>query len=195
MLANVFILLLIFLIMIIIGRSVGHAHHVYIGTDVLGRLGTSIAQPPPDAPGARWPLFCIPHMALVQATTQFGRLEHRCGPLALFVGMTLHDNSIQRVLLRSLAIQYAGTWYQPIYFFGDRVHLWYNQGQLDTLLPCSQSLIAVPHIPADTSTERFALFPLPPSWNRWPTYLRVTAKGTFVHRRTRSLVVTLTNSA
>jgi hypothetical protein len=111
------------------------------------------------------------------------------------VTMAFHHNSIQRILLRSLAIKHVGTWYQPIYFLGDRVHLWYNQGYHDLPLPRSRSLIAAPYIPADASTEQFALFRLPDSWDRWPTHLRVTAKATFVHRRSGSLVLTLSNPA
>jgi hypothetical protein len=128
--------------------------------------------------------FASPRMALVQATTRFGRLT-----------MVFYNDSTQRILIRSLAVKYAGTWYQPIYFLGDRIHLWYHQGHHDLPLPRSQSLIAAPYIPADAATERFALFRLPDSWDRWPTHLRVTAKATFVHRRSRSVVVTLTNLA
>jgi hypothetical protein len=138
--------------------------------------------------------FAPPHMTLVPATTQFGRLEHRGGPLALLLTIAFHNNSTQRVLLRSLAIKYAGSWYHPIHFLGDRVHLWYNHGQHNLPLPRAQSLIAAPYIPAAAAAERYALFRLPDSWDRWPTQLRVTAKATFVHRRARSLVVTLTNS-
>jgi len=139
--------------------------------------------------------FASPRMALVHASTQFGRLEHRSGPLALLLTMAFYNNSPERILLRSLAIKYAGTWYQPIHFLGDRVHLLYDQGQHDLPLPRSQSLIAAPYIPAAAAAERFALFRLPDSWDRWLTHLRVTAKATFVHRRSRSLVVTLTNPA
>jgi hypothetical protein len=139
--------------------------------------------------------FVSPRMALVRDKTQFGRLEHRCGPLALLLTMVFHNDSPQRILLRSLAVKYAGTWYQPIYFLGDRIHLWYHEGQHDLPLPRSQSIIAAPYIPADAATERFALFRLPDSWDRWPTELRVIAKATFVHRRSRSLVVSLTNPA
>jgi hypothetical protein len=137
--------------------------------------------------------FAPPRMALVQATTQFGRLEHCHGPLALLMTVTFQNDSAQHILLRSLAIKYAGTWYQPIHFLGDRVHLWYNQGQHNLPLPRTQSLIAAPYIPAAAAVERFALFRLPESWDRWPTHLRVIAKATFVHRRSRSLAVSLTN--
>ena len=139
--------------------------------------------------------FAPPHMSLVQATTQFGRLEHRSGPLALLLTIAFHNTSPQRILFRSLVIKYAGTWYHPIHFLGDRIHLWYNQGQHDLPLPRTQSLIAAPYIPAAAVAERFALFRLPESWDRWPTHLRVTVKATFVHRRARSLVVSLTNPA
>jgi hypothetical protein len=134
-------------------------------------------------------------MALVQATTQFGWLEHRRGPLALLLTAVFYNDSAQRILFRSLTIKYAGTWYHPIHFLGDRIHLWYNQGQHDLPLPRAQSLIAAPYIPAAAAAERHALFRLPDPWDRWPTHLRVTAKATFVHRRARSLVVTLTNPA
>jgi hypothetical protein len=139
--------------------------------------------------------FVPPRMALVQATTRFGRLEHRNGPLALLLTVTFHNDSEQRILLRSLAIKYSGTWHQPIHFLGERVHLWYGQGQHDIQLPHPQSLIAAPYVPAAAVAERFALFRLPESWDRWPTHLRVTAKATFVHRRSRSFIVTLTNPA
>jgi hypothetical protein len=139
--------------------------------------------------------FAPPRMALVQATTQFGRLEYRHGPLALLVTVAFHNDSEDHILLRSLAIKYGGTWYQPIHFLGERVHLWYDQGHHDLPLPRAQSLIGAPYIPAAAAAERFALFRLPDSWDRWPTHLRVTAKATFVHRRARSLVVTLTNPA
>jgi hypothetical protein len=134
-------------------------------------------------------------MTLVQATTQFGRLEHRSGPLALLLTVAFRNESAQPILLRSLAVKYGGTWYQPIHFLGDRVHLLYNQGQHDLQLPRTQSIIAAPYIPAAAVAERFALFRLPESWDRWPTYVQVTAKATFVRRRSRSLVVTLTNPA
>jgi hypothetical protein len=49
--------------------------------------------------------------------------------------------------------------------------------------------------PASTVADRFALFRLPDRWDRWPTHLRVTAKATFVRRRARRLVVTLTQPA
>jgi hypothetical protein len=136
-----------------------------------------------------------PRMALVQASTQFGRLEHRHGPLALLVTVTFQNDSAQPIWLRSLAMKYAGTWYHPIHFLGDRVHLWYAHGHHDLPLPRAQSLIAAPYIPAAAAVERGALFRLPESWDRWPTHLRVTAKATFVHRRSRRLAVTLTNPA
>jgi hypothetical protein len=139
--------------------------------------------------------FAPPRMALVQATTQFGRLEHRYGPLALLVTVAFQNTSAQHILLRSLAVKYGGTWYHPIHFLGDSVHLWYDHGRHDIPLPRAQSLIAAPYIPATAAAERFALFRLPDSWERWPTHLRVTAKATFVHRRARSLVVSLTNPA
>ena len=139
--------------------------------------------------------FAPPRMALVQASTQFGRLEHCHGPLALLMTVTFQNDRAQLILLRSLTIKYAGTWYHPIHFLGDRVHLWYHHGQHHLPLPRTQSLIAAPYIPAAAAAERYALFRLPESWDRWPTQLRVTAKATFVHRRSRSLAVTLTNPA
>ena len=139
--------------------------------------------------------FAPPRMALVKPTTQFGRLEHRHGPLALLVTVAFQNDSERHILLRSLAIKYAGAWYHPIHFLGDRVRLWYDQGHHDLPLPRAQSLIAAPYIPATATAERCALFRLPESWDYWPTHLRVIAKATFVHRRSRSLVVTLTNPA
>ncbi|HSF34225.1 MAG TPA: hypothetical protein VLK82_27690 [Candidatus Tectomicrobia bacterium] len=137
--------------------------------------------------------FVPPRMALVRAMTRFGRLEHRSGPLALLLTVGFDNESEQRILLRTLAIKYGGTWYHPIHFLGDRVHLWYGEDKHDIELPHRQSFIAAPYVPAAAVVERFALFRLPESWDRWPTHLRVTAKATFVHRRSRSLVVTLTN--
>ena len=134
-----------------------------------------------------------PRMALVQAATQFGRLEHRHGPLALLVTVTFHNDGAQHVWLRSLAVKYGGTWHHPMPFLGDRVHLWYAHGRHDLALPRAQSLIAAPYVPAAAAVERGALFRLPESWDRWPTHLRVTAKATFVHRRARRLAVILTN--
>jgi hypothetical protein len=136
-----------------------------------------------------------PRMALVQAGTQFGRLEHRHGPLALLVTVVFQNHCAQHIWLRSLAVKYGGNWYHPIHFLGDRVHLWYARGHHDLALPRAQSLIAAPYIPAAAVVERGALFRLPESWERWPTHLRVTAKATFVHRRARRLAVTLTNPA
>jgi hypothetical protein len=139
--------------------------------------------------------FGGPRMELVQAMTQFGRLEHRHGPLSLLVTVAFQNDSAQHILLRTLAIKYAGSWYHPIHFLGDRVHLWYAQGQHDLPLPRAQNLIVAPYIPAAAAAERFALFRLAESWDRWPAHLQVTAKATFVHQRSRSLVVTLTNPA
>jgi hypothetical protein len=139
--------------------------------------------------------FAPPHMALVQSTTQFGRLEYRSGPLALLLTVMFHNESKQRILLRSLTIKYGGSWYQPIHFLGDRIHLLYHQGQHDIQLTRAQSIIAAPYTPPAAAAERFALFRLPESWDRWPTHLQVVAKATFVGRRSRSLVVTLTNPA
>jgi hypothetical protein len=139
--------------------------------------------------------FAPPRMALVRASTQFGRLEHCHGPLALLMTVTFQNDRAQLILLRSLTIKYAGTWYHPIHFLGDRVHLWYHHGRHHLPLPRTQSLIAAPYIPAAAAAERYALFRLPESWDRWPTQLRVTAKAAFVHRRSRSLAVTLTNPA
>jgi hypothetical protein len=134
-------------------------------------------------------------MTLVRAMTQFGRLEHRSGPLALLLTVAFHNESEQQILVRSLAIKYGGTWYHPIHFLGDRVHLLHDQGQHAIQLTRSRSIIAAPYVPAAAVAERFALFRLPELWERWPTQLRVTAKATFVHRRSRSLVVSLTNPA
>jgi hypothetical protein len=137
--------------------------------------------------------FAPPRMTLVRATTQFGRLEYRHGPLALLLTVAFQNTRAEPILLRSLAIKSGGTWYHPIHFLGDRVHLWYEQGQHDLHLPRTQSLIAAPYIPPTAVVERFALFRLPEVWERWPIHLRVTAKATFVRRRSKSLVVTLTN--
>jgi hypothetical protein len=137
--------------------------------------------------------FVPPRMALVQAATQFGRLEHRSGPLALLLTVAFHNGSEQRIPLRSLEVKYSGTWYQPIHFPADRVRLLYDQGRHDIQLLCAQSIIAAPFIPGASVAERFALFRLPELWDRWPTHLRVIAKASFVRRRSRSLVVTLTN--
>jgi hypothetical protein len=139
--------------------------------------------------------FAHPRMELVRAMTQFGRLEHRHGPLALLLTVVFHNEGEERILLRSLSIKYSGTWYQPIHFLGDQVHLLYHQGQHHIELPRTPNIIAAPYIPATGVAERFALFRLPEPWDRWPTHLQVTAKATFVHRRSRSLVVTLTNPA
>jgi len=136
-----------------------------------------------------------PRMGLVQARTQFGRLEHRHGPLALLVTVAFQNDSAQHIWLRSLAVKYGGTWYHPIQFLGDRVDLWYAHGRHNLSLPRDQSLIAAPYIPAAAAAERCALYRLPESWDRWPTHLRVTAKANFVHRRSRRLAVTLTNPA
>ena len=134
-----------------------------------------------------------PRMMVVRGMTQFGRLEYRHGPLALLLTVAFQNDSAQQILLRSLAIKYGGTWYHPIHFLGDRVHLLYDQGQHEIPLPGTQSLIAAPYVPALAVAERFALFCLPESWDQWPMNLRVTAKASFVHRRSRRLVVTLTN--
>jgi hypothetical protein len=144
-------------------------------------------------PGQTSAYWVPPRMTLVPTTTRFGRLEHRSGPLALLLTVAFHNESEQRVLLRSLAIKYSGSWYQPIHFLGDRVHLLYDEGLHDIPLPQPQSIIAAPYVPAAAVVERFALFRLPESWDRWPTHLRITAKAIFVHRRSRSLVVTLEN--
>jgi hypothetical protein len=139
--------------------------------------------------------FAPPHMELVRASTQFGRLEHRSGPLALLLTVLFHNESEQAILLESLAIKYGGTWYQPIHFLGDEIHLLYHHGQHDIQSPRAQSIIAAPYIPASAVAERFGLFRLPELWEQWPTSLQVLAKATFVRRRSRSLVVTLTNAA
>jgi hypothetical protein len=136
-----------------------------------------------------------PRMALVWANTHFGRLEYRHGPLALLLTVMFQNTSAQPIWLRSLAIKSHGTWYQPIPFLGERVHLWHEQGQHDLHLPRTQNIIAAPYIPPAAVVERCALFRLPDVWDRWPTPLRVTAKATFVRRRSTSLVVTLTNPA
>jgi hypothetical protein len=136
-----------------------------------------------------------PRMTLVPASTQFGRLEHDHGPLALLLTMSFRNESTRPSWFHSLAIHEAGTWYQPMPFLGERVHLLSPQQLHDLPLPRTQSLITAPYIPASTVTERFALFRLPERWDRWPTHLRVTAKATFVHRRARRLVVTITNPA
>jgi hypothetical protein len=134
-----------------------------------------------------------PEMTLVPASTQFGRLEHDYGPLALLLTVSFRNESARHIWLHSLAINDAGTWYQPMPFLGDRVHLLSPQHQHDLPLPRTQNLITAPYIPASAVAERFALFRLPERWDRWPTHLQVTAKATFVRRRARRLVVTLTN--
>jgi hypothetical protein len=139
--------------------------------------------------------FAAPCMTLVRPTTQFGRLEYRHGPLALLLTVAFQNTSAQLIGLRSLAIKFGGTWFQPIPFPGERVHLWYEQGQHDLPVPRTQNIIAVPYIPPAAVVERFALFRLPEVWDRWPTHLRVTAKATFMCRWSTSLVVTLTNPA
>jgi hypothetical protein len=137
--------------------------------------------------------FAPPRMDLVPASTQFGRLEHRSGPLALLLTVSFRNDTEQPILLQSLAIKYGGTWYQPIHFLGDRVHLLYHHGQHSIQTPRTQNVIAAPYILASAVAERFALFRLPELWDQWPTHLQVIAKATFVRRRSRSLVVTLTN--
>jgi hypothetical protein len=134
-------------------------------------------------------------MTLVAASTPFGRLEHAQGPLAWLLTVSFRHESARPRWLHSLAIHEAGTWYQPMAFLGDRVHLLSPQQPHDLPLPRTQSLITAPYIPASTVAERVALCRLPERWDRWPTYLQVTAKATFVHRRARRLVVTLTNPA
>ncbi len=136
-----------------------------------------------------------PRMTLVPASTQFGRLEHAYGPLALLLTVTFRNESARPIWLHSLAIKEAGTWYQPMPFLGDRVHLLSPQQQHDLPLPRTHSLITAPYIPASTVAERFALFRLPERWGHWPTHVQVTAKATFVRRRARRLVVTLTPQA
>jgi hypothetical protein len=69
------------------------------------------------------------------------------------------------------------------------------QHQHDLPLPRTQSLLTAPYIPASAVAERFALFRLSERWDRWHMHLRVTAKATFVRRRARHLVVTLTQPA
>ena len=64
-----------------------------------------------------------PRMTLVPASTQFGRLEHAHGPLALLLTVSFRNESARPIWLHSLAIKEAGTWYQPMPFLGDRVHL------------------------------------------------------------------------
>jgi len=135
-----------------------------------------------------------PQMTLVPASTQFGRLEHAHGPLALLLTVSFRNESARHIWLHSMAIKDAGTWYQPMPFLGDRVHLLSPQHQHDLPLPRTQSLLTAPYIPASAVAERFALFRLPERWDRWPTHLQVTAKATFVRRRARRLVVTLTNA-
>jgi hypothetical protein len=137
--------------------------------------------------------FVPPRMTLVRTTTHFGRLEYRHGPLALLLTVAFDNTSAQPIGLQSLAIKSHGSWYQPIYFLGDRVHLWYEQGQHDLHLPRAQNIITAPYIPPSAAVQRCALFRLPDMWDRWPTHLRVTAKATFVHRRSKSLIVNLTN--
>jgi hypothetical protein len=167
--------------------------HGHVDTNPLVCVGLPTAQPCLEGSRAHRRVFCA--MVLVQASTQFGRLEHCHGPLALLMTVTFQNDRAQPILLRSLTIKYAGTWYHPIHFLGDRVHLWYHHGQHHLPLPRTQSLIAAPYIPAAAAAERYALFRLPESWDRWPTQLRVTVKAAFVHRRSRSLAVTLTNPA
>jgi hypothetical protein len=64
-----------------------------------------------------------PQMTLVPASTQFGRLEHDYGPLALLLTVSFRNESARHIWLHSVAIHDAGTWYQPMPFLGDRVHL------------------------------------------------------------------------
>jgi hypothetical protein len=137
--------------------------------------------------------FASPRMTLVRAKTRFGRLGHHGGPLALLVTVVFQNERKQHILLRSLTIKYGGAWYQPIHFPGDQVHLLYHEGQHDIQLPRTLNIITAPYIPPATTAERCALFRLPESQVRWPTHLRVIAKATFVRRRSRSLVVTLSN--
>jgi hypothetical protein len=115
------------------------------------------------------------------------------GLVALQPGHMLVTSGVYRpIWLHSLAIKEAGTWVQPMPFLGDRVHLLSPQ-QHDLPLPRTQSLLTAPYIPASAVAERFALFRLPERWDRWPTHLQVTGKATFVRRRARHLVVTLTH--
>jgi hypothetical protein len=127
-----------------------------------------------------------PRMTLVPAATQFSRLEHDHGPLALLLTASFRNESAWHIWLYSLAIRDAGTWYQPMLILGD---------QYDLPLPRTQSLIAAPYIRASAVAERFALFHLPERGDHWPTHLQVTAKATFVRRRARRLVITLTPPA
>ncbi len=64
-----------------------------------------------------------PQMTLVPASTQFGRLEHDYGPLAVLLTVSFRNESARHIWLHSVAIHDAGTWYQPMPFLGDRVHL------------------------------------------------------------------------
>jgi hypothetical protein len=136
-----------------------------------------------------------PRITLVPASTQFGRLEHAHGPLALLLTVSFRNESARDIWLHSLAIKEAGAWYQPMPFLGDRVHLLSPQHQHDLPLPRTQSLLTAPYIPASAVAKRFALFRLPERRDHWPTHLQVTAKATFVRRRARRLVVTLTPPA
>src|SRR5215216_1079307 len=136
-----------------------------------------------------------PRMTLVPASTQFGRLEHAHGPLALLLTVSFRNESARDIWLHSLAIKEAGAWYQPMPFLGDRVHLLSPQHQHDLPLPRTHSLLTAPYLPASAVAKRFAPFRLPERWDHWPTHLQVTAKATFVRRRARRLVVTLTPPA
>jgi hypothetical protein len=136
-----------------------------------------------------------PRMTLVPDSTQFGRLEHDHGPLALLLTVSFRNESARHIWLHSLAIKDAGTWVQPMPFLGHRVHLLCPQHQHDLPLPRTQSLLSAPYVPASAVAERFALFRLPERRDRRPTSLQVTAKATCVRRRARRLVVTLTRSA
>ena len=80
-----------------------------------------------------------PQMTLVPASTHFGRLEHAHGPLALLLVVSFRNESARHIWLHSLAIYDAGTWYQPMPFLGDRVHLLSPQHQHDLSLPRTHS--------------------------------------------------------
>jgi hypothetical protein len=112
-----------------------------------------------------------PRMTLVPASTQFGRLEHAHGPLALLLTVSFRNESARDIWLHSLAIKEAGAWYQPMPFLGDRVHLLSPQHQHDLPLPRTQSLLTAPYIPASAVAKRFALFRLPERRDHWPTHL------------------------
>ena len=133
-----------------------------------------------------------PSMALVQAHTHVGRLDHPHGPLALFLTVAFVNPSPQPIRVRSLAVYYGGTWYQPLRYPADHVDLVGHDHRFSLAYPAHQAIRSAAELPPACAVERVALYRLPESWEQWPLQLKVSVKATFSGCRPTTLSALLT---